>query len=518
METIEVICSDQDGPSNRTQAQATTNDIVVVVDATPITPTRPITIDAPAALGRRRSLRARKPSERTRIADEDNGDEIHADGEATEIEAPKKNSRPGRPTNVTKTKSPGDSLAAAVAQLLRLTEGTGKQNETILQLVRQNETKVALLEERIGQAAQQYEEVVQKYEGLIQNYESTTQKYQSKIEELVQIGQKNESRVMALEAQNQSMMDLIKNSANEQVKITRSWAQVVAGAAAPSNSAPMAPASRPSLSSGSLNPHSSASQPSTVARSAILIDLGRTSERMADFTQLKDKINEALKQHESTKEVTCTGVQRRAGGEDQVKVSFTSEEMAQSARQHNQWLQEGRFRDSRMLGDQWHPVKVDRVHRATLSPDGGVMISKEATEAVAQENDVKIERIRWLSKASDKMYGSVVVYFSHHRDAEMFLARGVMDIGGEMAYTRPYEKRQVPTRCFKCHQYGHQESRCKATQVVCGKCAQAGHPAQECISDRVRCAACQGPHPATDRACPRYMEILRRINPVGHHG
>jgi len=143
---------------------------------------------------------------------------------------------------------------------------------------------------------------------------------------------------------------------------------------------------------------------------------------------------------------------------------------------------------------------------------------KEATQAMARENGVQIERIRWLSRATDKMYGSVVVFLAHQHEAEALLAKGIMDIGGEMAYTRPYERRQVPTRCYKCHQYGHQEARCRSPEVLCGRCAQAGHTAQECTANRVRCAACQGPHPATDRACPRYMELLRRFNPVERHG
>ena len=149
-----------------------------------------------------------------------------------------------------------------------------------------------------------------------------------------------------------------------------------------------------------------------------MIDLGRTAERVGDFTQLKDKVNDALAIHDVTKEVVCTGVQRRAGGEERVKLSFASEEMAKKARQHDQWLHEARFDRAHMLGEQWYPVKVDRVHRATLSPDGTATVSKAATEAAAEENGGQIERIRWLSKASDKMYGSVVMFLTHQHDAQ----------------------------------------------------------------------------------------------------
>jgi hypothetical protein len=377
----------------------------------------------------------------------------------------------------------------------------------------------------MGQVLQLIHSMATNYETRMEHYmkayenkiEEHMKAYEDKIKELLEIGQKNADRIVALETQYQRMMELVKNSANEQVKMTQTWAQVVASAPATSNTSPTTPSSRPSLPRSSINASSSASQPSHLSQNAIVVDLGRTEDRMSDFTQLKDKVNDALAKHDATKEVVCTGVQRRAGGEDRVKLSFGSEEMAKKARQHDQWFHEARFGRARMLGEQWYPVKVDRVHRATLSPDGTATVSKTATEAVAEENGVQIERIRWLSKASDKMYGSVVMFLTHQHEAQTLLTKGIMDVGGEMAYTRTYESRQVPIRCFKCHQYGHQEARCKATKVVCGKCAQGGHGARECTSTSTRCAACQGPHPATDRACPRYMEQLRRFNPVGRH-
>lgn len=107
----------------------------------------------------------------------------------------------------------------------------------------------------------------------------------------------------------------------------------------------------------------------------------------------------------------CSGVQR-VGGEDQVKISFATLEIAKVARKDEQWLEEPRFREARMLGEQWYPIKVDRVHRSSISPTGTTAITKEAAEAYARENRVKIEWIRKLSNVPDKVYGSVVVFLS----------------------------------------------------------------------------------------------------------
>lgn len=121
-----------------------------------------------------------------------------------------------------------------------------------------------------------------------------------------------------------------------------------------------------------------------------MVDLSRASERVMDFVQLKDKVNASLKKHESTKDVVCPGVQRRAGGEDQVKLAFATEQMAKTARQHVQWLQEPRF-------DQAPHARRTVVSGQGRSssprhpqPDGTVTVSKEATKAVAQENGVRL--------------------------------------------------------------------------------------------------------------------------------
>lgn len=258
---------------------------------------------------------------------------------------------------------------------------------------------------------------------------------------LLQAVKLSETRIAALEIQNQTLMEMLKKGADEQVKTTQNWTQVAAGAPAPPDSSPTPPGSRPSLSSGPLQPRSSAAQTSVLSQSAIILDLSRSNDRTTDFPQLKEKINAALNKHEATKGVQCIGLQRRVGGEDQVKITFTSEEAAKKARQHDQWLQEPRFNETRMLGEQWYPIKADRVNRSTISPNSTAEITQEAMNTTAQENGVEIKRMRWLSTPSNKTYGSVVVYLADHQEAEMLLAKGRMDFGGEMAYTRPYQRR-----------------------------------------------------------------------------
>jgi hypothetical protein len=101
---------------------------------------------------------------------------------------------------------------------------------------------------------------------------------------------------------------------------------------------------------------------------------------------------------------------------------------------------------------------VDRVNYSSLCRDSTTDITAEAIQAIGDEKKVEIRRIRWLSKPSEKAYGSVTIFLAKHKDAESLLATGVMDFGSEMTYVKPYERRMLSMRCFKCQQYGQQEA------------------------------------------------------------
>ena len=339
----------------------------------PTTPPRPPSTDITAPSPVRDSQRARTLSLHARAnwhAEEEEANAIIEEGSDQHVTRMKGQNRSSR-EHPTATSTTAVALALG-AVMKKLDELTGSSETRTTKLEKQNEVLL--------QAVQQYE---------------------ARITELVQVVQHNETRIAKLETQNQTLLDMMKKNANEQVQITQSWAQVAARVPSPPTSSPTPPRSSPSLPSGPMNPHSSVSQSPMLSRSAIILDLSRTSNRANDFAQLQERINEALSKQDATKEVRCTGLQRRVIGEDQVKITFATEEAARQARQHDQWLQEPRFQEARLLDEQWYPIKLDRVNRSTISPNFSNDITKEAMEAVAQENGVKIQRMRWLSKPSD---------------------------------------------------------------------------------------------------------------------
>ena len=63
-------------------------------------------------------------------------------------------------------------------------------------------------------------------------------------------------------------------------------------------------------------------------------------------------------------------------------------------------------------------------------------------EAFGKENDMEIAKIAWFSnKDILKVYGSMVVYLNKRADIYRFLYEGFFYAGGELGYTKAFERR-----------------------------------------------------------------------------
>lgn len=60
-----------------------------------------------------------------------------------------------------------------------------------------------------------------------------------------------------------------------------------------------------------------------------------------------------------------------------------------------------------------------------------------------------------------------------------------------------------PLRCYNCQAYGHHQANCKR-KAMCGKCGSPDHGLAQCTSPP-HCLHCSGPHPASDRLCPKWV-------------
>jgi hypothetical protein len=382
-----------------------------------------------------------------------------------------------------------------------------KNNETLiralLEAIQQSETKTVNVEQRIGELRTQNDALLR----MIRQNEIRTVNWETKIAKL--------------ETQNNTLLEVVKNSATEQVKVTQSWAQVLrSGLPTASTASPSTPTSQgtPITQICSIHPSSSASQQGTASSPHVVIDFS-TAERCSTIVAEKPgavrrRIDDALKDHAVTTEIKCHGISRNARDSNKYKLFFKDEKAVQMVRQNDAWLKDY-FQGARLQAEQWHPIRVDSVYKgAVLKEMGGNEVKEEAAGMVAKENDVRVHKIQWLSKPdTGKIHGSMVLYLARSQDAEKLLRDGRVEVDGETAFARPYERRTGPMRCFKCHQFNHVAAQCPSPQPVCSRCADIGHTHRECTSERVKCATCGGLHSTFDSSCRMYKAAREKLVP-----
>jgi hypothetical protein len=68
---------------------------------------------------------------------------------------------------------------------------------------------------------------------------------------------------------------------------------------------------------------------------------------------------------------------------------------------------------------------------------------------MSKENGVQMRKIQWLSKPNtDRIYGSMVLHLARPGDAEKLQREVRVEINGETAFVRLYERRAGLAQCF----------------------------------------------------------------------
>ncbi|KAJ9655606.1 hypothetical protein H2201_008776 [Coniosporium apollinis] len=172
----------------------------------------------------------------------------------------------------------------------------------------------------------------------------------------------------------------------------------------------------------SVSPNSSASQPRVADPNQLLgvnIDLSRCSSQIpTDTAEIKRLVTIALHAYQATKEVNPTAIIKTNRDLHRIRVIVRSEKEAELIRSQPQWL-ETHFRGGRLRGEQWYPIKVDRVDKLKIMNEEQTGIRAGLEKKLSQENKVTIMRITTLGKlATHKLYCSIIVYLKKKEDAE----------------------------------------------------------------------------------------------------
>lgn len=248
----------------------------------------------------------------------------------------------------------------------------------------------------------------------------------------------------------------------------------------------------------------------------IEVDLSELSNPQFDISSIKEIRERALlafKSHPMTEGIRWAGIERKTSDQTRIRICMHTKEEAETARIHNEWLG-SHFQGARLLGDRWHPIKIDRVNKGGICDDTNMRLNSDACAKIGEENGTTVKRIRFLGQPNpDKTYCSIIAHLSTKEEVERMLEQQYMEVDGEMAYPKMFQHIPIPTRCYKCHKFAnHVARRCPVTEPPCGRCAETGHAEVDCSAASPKCVNCEGPHHASDRGCPEYRRQRSALN------
>lgn len=230
------------------------------------------------------------------------------------------------------------------------------------------------------------------------------------------------------------------------------------------------------------------------------IDASRVEEENRDKAKaggIRRAIEEEMRAAPERPDWRCAAVVQDAKRPDRIKIICRDEAEMQLVKEA---AQKTAIPGTRVMRDQYYPVKIDNVNRTAVLDEHGSVLP-EAVEALGSENQVNIAKISWLSnRSSHKAYGSMVVYVTKRSDAKKLLDGRYFDLAGESAYTNVFEPRREPLQCFNCQEMGHKAFSCGKPQA-CARCAVQGHHHKQCEAVEPKCIPCGGPHESFSRNC-----------------
>jgi hypothetical protein len=146
----------------------------------------------------------------------------------------------------------------------------------------------------------------------------------------------------------------------------------------------------------------------------------------------------------------------------------------------------------------------------------------------SSHQDARITYTGWLKKdITGKRASTMVIEFDNPQHADIAILKGLVS-GAQMFTCEYYDRSCKLKQYFRCQQYGHIGTHCKAVET-CNYCA--GHHDSRNCEDRgktpkpdSKCANCGGKHPAWSPHCTKrkaaylQLEEARNRQPHTHQG
>jgi hypothetical protein len=249
----------------------------------------------------------------------------------------------------------------------------------------------------------------------------------------------------------------------------------------------------------------------------VVVGLGEAAAKLKEkpLTAIKELAQKELSSKEETKGVKVVGVSAIIG--DRLEIQTESKEQADNARRDHGWtIVLGK--DAKVKQPAWHPIKVDGVARANIcKKTGNGWQFKQGLESLINKSNVrpdlpvKVMKVHWLSRPSEKAAGSMAIYLDSREVAQQVIREGIFLIGANATYPAPFVFQERPVRCYRCNQYGHKQSKCSAEYPGCGKCAGA-HETISCPGTAPdKCITCKGAHKVVDLSCEVWQKEKEKV-------
>ena len=113
-------------------------------------------------------------------------------------------------------------------------------------------------------------------------------------------------------------------------------------------------------------------------------------------------------------------------------------------------------------------------------------------------------------RVEEQTCGHVLVVMTCPEDANKILT-DILIVRQKCVYTEKCKKE--PTRCLKCHRWGHMSYDCQQPFSVCGMCVGRHHTSECSNCDKPWCTSCHmDGHPSWGQCCPTFLSKCHEMD------
>lgn len=161
-------------------------------------------------------------------------------------------------------------------------------------------------------------------------------------------------------------------------------------------------------------------------------------------------------------------------------------------------------------GEVIHVHNTNQQKRLILRNVDIKLSDKEVEDEISSQIDVKVEARRLKKRNSYKPMPIVLIKCENTGDQKCVFDAKLRIRQKEIKVEAYRNKRNIPTRCYRCQEYGHIASMCR-NEIKCERCS-GSHDFMECTIKQTRCANCKLSHLASSKDCPVFKTVLEKLS------